>query len=338
MRHTPRLWLVALVLALPWTAAAQTPQTSPPGTASASPIAATVNGQPITEAAVQRGLERVPPARRTEKRKEVLDVLIDNALVDQFLLQLQIAADPKEVEKRVGEMKTELTKQKKDFDKLLQELKLTEAELRTYIAADLRWEKYAAAQANDKAVRELFEANRDMFDGTIVRARHILLTPAAGDAKAAEAARAQLLRFKQQIEEQVAAGLAKLPPGTDNLAREKARVTLTEEAFGALAKAHSACPSKDDGGDVGWFQRAGIMVEPFAKAAFALKPYQMSDVVHTSFGYHLILVTDRKPGREIKFEDVKDEVKEVFIERLRDAVAAQRRPKAEIKIAPVSKP
>jgi peptidyl-prolyl cis-trans isomerase C len=334
MRRTPRLWLAALFLALPRASAVA--QTTPPSAAApATGIAATVNGQPISEAAVQRGLERVPPARRAEKRAEVLNVLIDNALVDQYLLQLQVAADPKEVEKRVAEMKAELTKQKKDFAKLLEELKLSETELRGYIAADLRWEKHAATQATDKAVRDLFDANKDMFDGTIVRARHILLTPPAGDAKAGEAARLQLLQYRQQVTEQVAAGLAKLPADTDNLTREKTRIVLTEEAFAALAKAKSVCPSKDDGGDVGWFQRAGIMVEPFAKAAFALKPYQMSDVVKTSFGYHLILATDRKPGREIKFEDVKDEVKEVFIERLRDSVAAQRRPKAEIQIAPV---
>src|SRR5262249_22326077 len=114
MRRTPRLWLAALFLALPRASAVA--QTPPPNAAApATGVAATVNGQPISEAAVQRGLERVPPARRAEKRAEVLNVLIDNALVDQYLLQLQVAADPKEVEKRVAEMKAELAKQKKDF-------------------------------------------------------------------------------------------------------------------------------------------------------------------------------------------------------------------------------
>ena len=47
------------------------------------------------------------------------------------------------------------------------------------------------------------------------------------------------------------------------------------------------------------------MVEPFAKAAFALKPYEMTDVVATEFGYHLILVTARKQGTPKKFEEVK---------------------------------
>ena len=54
------------------------------------------------------------------------------------------------------------------------------------------------------------------------------------------------------------------------------------------------------------------MVEPFARAAFALKPYTMSDVVQTQFGCHLILVTDRKAGQEVKFADVKDEVRETI--------------------------
>ena len=52
------------------------------------------------------------------------------------------------------------------------------------------------------------------------------------------------------------------------------------------------------------------MVEPFAKAAFALKPYEMSEVVKSPFGYHLILTVERKPGREVKFEDMKDVAKE----------------------------
>jgi len=177
-----------------------------------------------------------------------------------------------------------------------------------------------------------------MFDGTMVSARHILLTPPAGDARANEEARGRLLGFKKQVEEEVARGLAKLPPETEAIEREKGRRKLTDEAFAALAAKESACPSKADGGNLGYFPRAGSMVEPFARAAFALQPYQMSDVVTTQFGHHLILVTDRKAGKETKFEDVKDEVKEVFGDQLREAVCARLRPNAKVVVTPPPKP
>ena len=80
------------------------------------------------------------------------------------------------------------------------------------------------------------------------------------------------------------------------------------------------------------------MVEPFAKAAFALKPYQMSDVVATKFGYHLILVTDRRAGKETKFDEVKEVVKDVYCDRLREELLAQLRSKAQIVIGGQTKP
>ncbi len=143
--------------------------------------------------------------------------------------------------------------------------------------------------------------------------------------------RSKLAGFKKNIEEQVAQAMAKLPPQTDSLERERARSRWTEEAFVTLASKESACPSKAQGGDLGWFPRAGTMVEPFSKAAFALKPYQMSDVVTTQFGHHLILVVERRPGKEPRFDEVKDDVKEVYCDRLRDALCAQLRPTANVR-------
>jgi len=58
--------------------------------------------------------------------------------------------------------------------------------------------------------------------------------------------------------------------------------------FGKMAQQFSTCPSKKNGGDLGWFGR-GKMVPEFEKAAFALTPGQMTkDPVKTQFGYHLI--------------------------------------------------
>ena len=63
--------------------------------------------------------------------------------------------------------------------------------------------------------------------------------------------------------------------------------------FGKLAQEHSDCPSKKKGGELGYFGR-GAMVGEFEAAAFSLQPGQMSDIVKTKQGYHLILVEDRK--------------------------------------------
>jgi peptidyl-prolyl cis-trans isomerase C len=314
---------------------APTAKAAPP-TRPATDVAATVNGQPILEGAVQRGLNRYPPERWAEARAELLNYLIDNALLDQYVMQFQIKVEKAEVDKKIEDIKAEIKKtQKKEFDKFLADMKLTEAELREHVTADLRWEKFATNQATDKVLLDLFNSNKEMFDGSMMRARHILLAP-GDDPRAAAAAMEQLQTVKKQIEAAVAAGLAKLPADADAAAREKERVRLTDEAFAAKAKEISVCPSKAQGGDLEeWFGRVGIMVEPFSRAAFALKPYQISDVVKTQFGYHLILATERKPGKEVKFEAVKEEVKEVYYDKLREAIVAQVRPKAKIEITPV---
>jgi peptidyl-prolyl cis-trans isomerase C len=312
---------------------AQSPAAAPSNPApAANAIAATVNDQNVLESTVQRALQHVPPDKQSEARPKIVHFLVDQMLLDQFLVQQKIAVDTKEIEAKMGEIKADLKKQNKDFAKELEQAKMTEAELREHLTADMRWGKYAEERANDKVLKELFDSQKYLFDGTMIHARHLLLMPTADDAKTAEQTVAQLQAIKQAIDKQVADELAKLPAGTDNLAREKKRQSILEEAFAAQAKAKSACPSKDKGGDVGWFQGSGMgsMVEPFSKVAFTIKPYEISEPVKTPFGYHLILVTDRKPGREVKFEEVKEAVKDHYCTLLHDSIVAQERQHAKI--------
>src|SRR5262245_55348191 len=117
MHTISRPWLATLIAG--WAAipvlAQQAPTTLPrpaaapttPASPAAAPnaVAATVNGQPILESAVQRGLKRVPPARHAEARPEIINFLIDNALLDQYLQQMRIAVEAKDVDKRIEQMK-----------------------------------------------------------------------------------------------------------------------------------------------------------------------------------------------------------------------------------------
>lgn len=343
MRAAFRQSLAASLFLLGASPAAAQQQSTLPSAAVPAPMempaaggaAALVNGQPIPESAVRRALESIPPAKQAEVRAEVITFLIENAIIDQFLAQLSIAIDAKEVDAKLGQFREALKKQGSSFDKALQELLMTEEELRTQIASQLRWEKYISMQATETALRELFDHNHDMFDGSMVRGRHILLSYSAGDAKAAEAARVRLVAVRSEIEAEVDRGLARMPATTDGAGRESARAKLIEEAFAAAASKESACPSRAQGGDLGYFPRSGSMVEPFARVAFALRPFQLSDVVTTQFGHHLILVTDRRAGKETKYEDVKEDVKEALGERLRDGLLARLRPLAKVVVLPV---
>lgn len=332
---------------------AQTPATTPPAGTTTAPAtvkttvatpavsptleAAKVNGEAIFEQAVLRALDRVPPARRADERPRLVNYLIDNLLIDQSLRAANYKVEPAEVEKRVTEMKDAMKKEGKEFSKMLDDLKVNEAELRHHIAADLRWYKYANAQATDKVLTELFTTSKDMFDGSAVKARHILIAPAAKDEKSAEVAVAQLRELEKTIQGEVEAVVAKLPAGTDKLGIEKARTAAMLDTFGKYAKDKSECPTKNNGGDVGWFQKAGFIVLPFSQAAFGLQPFQISEPVKTPFGYHLIMVTEKRPGKDVKFDEVKEVVKEVYLDRLHDGLAAQLRQKATITIVAAPK-
>jgi peptidyl-prolyl cis-trans isomerase C len=296
-------------------------------------VAATVGDVAIPESAVQRSLKRFPPDKMQDARVEVLNFLIENALVDKYLGQKIFTVDPAEIDAKLKQATDEVKKNGSSMDKLLQELSLTEAELRNQISAQIRWDKFATSQATDENLKRFFETHQDMFDGSVVHARHILLTPASDDARVAAETRVHLETIRKSIE----AGALQSPKGKDAAETEKFRLKTIEDAFAVIASKESACPSKQQGGDLGWFPRGGQMVEPFAKAAFALQPGQMSDVVTTQFGLHLILVTERKPGKPTKFEDVKDMVREIYAEQLREQICAELRPATKIVINTPSK-
>jgi parvulin-like peptidyl-prolyl isomerase len=323
-------------------AVAQTPPPAPPGTPPTSPlaapkkaelpppppataVAATVNGQAIPALAVYRAFLHEPSGYTEENKKEMLNHLIDGILVDQYLYQLKIDAPAKAVDDQFAMIDAEAQKSKQNLKEMLSKMYLTEEDLRRELIGAVRWQKFLAHQADDKVLRELFDKNPTMFNGSTVSARHILLGAGPESVKQAAA-------LKLGIEKAVSDEVAKLPPTTAPLEREQTRAAILVKTFAATAAQSSSCPSKARGGDLGSFPRVGAMVEPFAKAAFALKPYEISAPVETQFGTHLILATQITPGRQVTFEQVRPFVQEIYGERLREAIVAKYRPISKITI------
>ena len=90
----------------------------------------------------------------------------------------------------------------------------------------------------------------------------------------------------------------------------------TVEDFAKMAQQYGQDGTKNSGGDLGWFGKSQ-MVQEFADVAFALPENTLSEPVRTQFGYHLIWVDDKKEGRQIPFEEVKDRIKhDIAVERV----------------------
>lgn len=294
--------------------------------------AAMVNGRPIPESMVERALKPVAKENRERARIDIVGFLIENALVDQYLELLKVAVDPKDVATQFETFKKDVADAKQNLADVLKKMEVTEDELKKEIHNQLRWDKFVAAQVTDEKLKRLFETSPEIFDGTTVRARHILITPATQDEAGRAAALAKATQIKAGLEKALAVAAADTPAGADALTKQKHLQKATETAFAAAARENSSCKSKHDGGDLGEFPRMGLMVEPFAKAAFAAKPFEMTAPVQSPFGYHLILVTNRNNGQKPDFDKVKQGVAEVYAAKLREAIVDKMRNDPNTKI------
>ena len=154
-------------------------------------------------------------------------------------------------------------------------------------------------------IKDFYSVNLEQMRKPVeVHARHILIRPADANEASMTAAR-----------KEAEAILAEIHSGSD---------------FEALATERSDAPSAPAGGDLGFF-REGQMVPPFERAAFALEPGEVSNVVLTQFGFHIIKVETRRGGDVASVEEVSEKIRaylaqqklqaevEALVTRLRDA-------------------
>jgi len=124
----------------------------------------------------------------------------------------------------------------------------------------------------------------------------------------------------------------------DKIKAIRERIVNDKADFADEAKRHSDCPSGAQGGSLGWFGR-GMMVPEFDKAAFEMKKGDVSDIVATEFGYHIIYKADERGGGQQTLVDVHDQIKDLLRHEARgkamDAFVAELREQATVEYVDV---
>jgi peptidyl-prolyl cis-trans isomerase C len=261
--------------------------------------AAIVNGKaiPYDDFAVELDMQRrrieqqgqrIPDQMLPLLRARVLESLVNLELLYQESVKRNIKVSDEDIDKEVAEIKGRF-KDPGQFDSALAGMKMSEADLRQQIAQRsviqqlLDIEVTTGGEVSEAEAQAFYSDNPGYFQQPEqIRARHILIKV---DEKASVEEKAAARKKIEAIQKRIAQG----------------------EDFGELAQKESEGPSSTKGGDLDYFSR-GSMVKPFEDAAFALTPNEVSNIVETPYGYHLIQLMDRKPAQIVPFLEVKDQI------------------------------
>ncbi|MPZ16450.1 MAG: hypothetical protein GEV06_00845 [Luteitalea sp.] len=254
-------------------------------------IVARVNGEAIGKADLERAIhnmeassgQKLPAGERDRVYRGVLDQLIAFELLSQEAQSRKLTVTDKEVQARVETLRKQFPDESA-FLTALKQRQLSPADLEAETRRELVADKVLQQAVDPKVslgpqeAATFYKENPERFrTPEQLRASHILIkVDPKADQSTKQAARVRATDLREQLEK-----------GAD---------------FAALARKHSEDGSASSGGDLDYFPR-GQMVKPFEDAAFALDVGQLSDVVETPFGYHIIKVTDHKAAALMPLDD-----------------------------------
>ncbi len=287
-------------------------------------VVASVNGKEITQDDLDREIVNISHAYSSQMQgqslpddleSKALDTLITRHLLYKASQDAQIEVDEKKVDENIEQTIARFP-DKETFESVLKQENVTLDELKLQIRHGLAIQTYvedmfvSKATISDEEIKTYYDSNPDLFKHPeMVEASHILISFDAGvnDDQKAEA--------RKKVED-----LAK-------------RIENGED-FAELAEMHSDCPSSSNGGDLGFFSK-GQMVKPFEDAAFSLEPGEVSSVVETPFGFHIIKVTEKQAEGAFPQEQVKPQIQQMLtrekVQKLLEEEIENLKAKAEIK-------
>ena len=281
-------------------------------------IAVTINGIKIPESEIDKLVKpqlemiakqsaQLPPnfAEQYAKqlREQAIEQTIRRHLLDEKVKEAKIVITDQEVmstiEKIAASQREPLSLEefKKKMAEYGQSFNNVKEEIRSGLARNQFMEAQWAGKINvtEEDARKYYQENPKQFETPEqVRASHILIKPVFIDPNADPNADPNEAKAEAKAEAKVKAEdlLKQIKGGAD---------------FAELAKANSNCPSAPSGGDLGFFPR-GETTPEFEKTAFEMEIGQISDIVETEYGYHIIKVTDHKQASTTSFEQAKDEI------------------------------
>jgi len=274
--------------------------------------AATINGSVITEKELNKRvstamrqvapkLASLPPAYaarvQEQLRQQILEKLVVERLLDEQVkaanIQISDADLLAEMKKTGEQQQPPITLEQ--FQATVEAQGGNFAEVKEEFRKGMGYSKVVAAQwegktnVTDADAKQYYDSHtKDFETPEQIRASHILISTKPKDPNS------DPNQTKAAAKTKIDALLKQVKDGGD---------------FAELAKKNSDCPSASNGGDLGLFAR-GSMVKPFEDAAFALKPNEVSGVIETEFGYHIIKVTEHKDASTVPFEEAKARITE----------------------------
>jgi peptidyl-prolyl cis-trans isomerase C len=273
--------------------------------------AAVVNGVVITQKELAKELDfhlqrfsrqgvQLSKEQMDNLKNKVLENLIDREILYQESQKAGIKVDNNKINEEMSAVKKRFPNED-EYKKALSAMKISENDIKKQIKEKLAINALIDMKitqkivVTDKETKAFYDNHPDLFkQPEQVRASHILIKVEAG---ADQQKKSQAKQKIKQIQKELKGG----------------------QDFAVLAKKYSEDKgSSANGGDLGYFSR-GQMVKPFEDAAFGLKPDEVSGIIETRFGYHLIKVYDKKPGKIMAY----DEIKNLLTERLQQEKTQQ---------------
>jgi peptidyl-prolyl cis-trans isomerase C len=263
--------------------------------------AAEINGVVITKEQFDKELNihldrvarqgrQMPDEQLANLKNDILEGLIEREVLYQESQKAGIKINGQKIDEQLADIRKRFPSEA-EYKTALGKMNLTEDEVKMQISRGLAIRALIEQQVSSKIVitdaqtKAYYDGNPQMFKQPAqVKASHILIKVDAG---ADEAIKAEARKKIETVQEKVKAG----------------------GDFAELAKEFSEGPSNTRGGDLGFFRR-GQMVKPFEDAAFTMKANEVSDIIETRFGYHLIKVYGIKPEQSLAYADVKDKLKQ----------------------------